>query len=56
MFVTEVSATIVWALVYILYIVISLWLSLATSAPNPPDQYGPSNNLPHLIKTPSLPL
>lgn len=31
------------------------WLSLATSVPNPPYQYGPSNNLPHLIKTPSLP-
>lgn len=54
--VTEVSTTMVWALVCVLYRAISPWLCLATSAPNPPDQYGPSNHLPHLIKTPSLPL
>lgn len=31
-------------------------LFLITSASNPPDQYGPSNHLPHLIKIQSLPL
>lgn len=32
------------------------WLSFATSAPEPPNQYEPSNHLPHLIITLSVPL
>lgn len=52
-----VLTTIDRTLVYILYRVIPLPpVSLPTSALSPPDQYGPSSHLPHLIKTPSMPL
>lgn len=37
---------------YSLWSYFTPWSSLATSAPRPPDKYGPSNHLPHLIKTP----